>query len=417
MVISNKENFLEKFALFVFFIVIFSFAYFNIGGLFILLLFLILILLFLLSSDFRKSIKKNYKSNFLFIILFLLLFFNVLITEKTDYLFSNLNMLFRSIFVYYIIIHIYLEDNNVFEEFIKSKFLIFNFFWILNIIILFFQVNGIPLLMKSEWFLINPMYEDHCSGLFGFSGTHYLAFYSIFILLYNFYYSSTIFNSSKKLLLNGYNIFSAILMVFLSTLNDNNSIFVLYFVFIIYYFLKKSFIKKNIFNVLSKLFIFSVIFIIFVMILKSIPFISNYLDSKLFKLLENLINYNYNSVGSSERLAIFFNALENHNGYLFGLGFGSWTLNEQSYLGFKHFGISSIGTITTLCGIWIYCILLLLFSSLSKGKYNYNLFFKILNIFVFVILSIYTVVFYNYIILIILSFIFCVLDLIDKKVV
>lgn len=410
MKVSNKNNILEKVTLLFYIVISFTYGYLNSGLILNLGTFLLTFLLFLLSHDFRQSAKKNVISNFLLIILFLVLFVNIMYSQNHSYLLINLIKLIRCIMIAFTISNIYHEDNNVFNEFMYSKFYLFNIFWIVNIIVLFLQVTGTGLLIKDEWLLTNPMYEDHCSGLFGYSGTHCLAFFSVFILIYNFNYASKEKKTIKKSSIYLYNIMTMIFMLIMSTLNDNNSIFILYCIFPIYYFLVKNYSNKKGLRNIFKYILFIVFLLTFFYLLSKIPIVSSYINDKLFSLMSSIIHYEKSPGGSSERLAIFFDALKYNDGFKLGIGFGSWTLEEKSFLGFKHFGISSIGTFTTLCGIVFFSILLLLYASYAEKKHNNFIFLKILNIIIFIILSIYTVIFSNYFFVILTYLIFGTLN-------
>ncbi len=410
MRINNKENKIEKLMLNYLLIMGLIGRYIEYSFLWNFGFLMLFLLIFLLSSDFRHSFFSGRKI-LLFMMLFFLLFMNATLNDFGDYFFSNLFQIIKVVLLGTTIVSIASEDNLVFEEFINKKIVLLNVFWILNIISLFLQEMGTGFLIKQSWIESNPYLIDHWCGLFGNSGTHVLAIFSIFIFWVDLYYLRLPVCKNRRLI-RAYLFITTSLMFLLSITNDNKSLFILFFIFLIYYILCKIFVKKN--NIVIKFVkILSYTLLIFIVLslLIKIPAVNN-LYYNLSKTINSLISFNSNAYGSSERLLIFVNSLQNGFGWGFGKGFGAWSLDSPNYLGFTHFGISSIGTIVTLCGIWFYSILVLfwasVFSSIRISK-NRKLIINLLNIIILVVMSIYTTIFTDSYLIIWCSLLFCVL--------
>jgi len=237
---------------------------------------------------------------------------------------------------------------------------IINIIWIVNLIVLCIQLNGTGFLIKDSWLKINSYYLDQCCGLFGNSGTHELAFFSIFVFVYNMCYASNC-NKRKQSFFICYTIFTCLMMYILSTLNDNKAFLFLFpIVVVLYIFLKVSWGEKNYLSRVKKILLVATVTFIISLILIQIPMINDKVNSVLIS-ISKIINVDYTSaIGGSERLAIFIYALMHGNGWSTGVGLGaySWTQGKVAY--FSYFGLSSIGACTLLGGIWFYILMSLL---------------------------------------------------------
>lgn len=277
-----------------------------------------------------------------------------------------------------------------------SKFKLINFMWMLNIIVLFIQEKGTGFLIKSKWLAINSYYPDQCSGLFGNSGTHILALFSIFVFVYNSFYITYKENKKNIGLLTAYNYITMIIMLLLSTKNDNNSIFILYLIFICFYFFAKSISQKTqLIKKIIKILTYTIISFCILLIIYKIPVINEFINNTLLTRISLVFDDNQNALGSNERLAIYYYSLNNSNGWKMGNGISSWPFDQPNYMGFVHFGLSSIGTITMLGGIWLYIYMLFYYSRIFLGKVKWNeksIIIYLINILILVILSIFTVI-------------------------
>lgn len=392
MIISNKNKKVEKF--FLNFILIMGLLssyveFFQIWNLILLISFIIVLLL---SSDFRKSYINNVKGVLFLILILIFIFFNIMFTNEKTFVLGNFLQLLKTFIIASSIMAISQEDNSFFKDFILNKFKLLNFFWIANLVVLILQCLGTGFMIKSSWLSINSYYLDQCSGLFGNSGTHILALFSVFIFIYNMYYVENS-NSKHKKNINIYNIITAIIMIICSTFNDNNAIFILYGLFISLYYISMLFYqKKTLSKKMIKIIFLTTVAIVTLVIIYNIPIINSYINNTLLKRIDLLLlKNNQSALGSNERLAIYQYALDHEYGWKLGTGFGSWGFDMPNFHGFPHFGISSIGTITMLTGIWFYLLLTFMFSRIFSGKINIKfLFYFILIAFLIVILSIFT---------------------------
>ena len=342
----------------------------------------------------KSSIKLSYKKYIDFIICIFIIFINIICSENNNYLSMNIKaILFPMLFVYSTL---YIFNNTkFFKNILRNDFVfkLLNIFWIVNLIVLYLQLKGTGIFIKNSWLEKNSFYLDHCSGLFGFSGTHQLTFFSIFILFYNIEY---IRNSKlkNKLYIYIYIVITEIIIMMFSTQNDNTFFMLLLPIMTGYYFLFKLISDKK---KVSKKIIWVIIFfllIVFMFVFLS-SYIEKFLEPVIYKLnitIESMNNKN--AYGGNERLAIFFNALQEHNGWKFGESFGGTYLNESGAFGFAHFGLSNIGSFTMLGGIWFYLMICYIYTNmLMKISNSKNVFLSILIFAMLILDSAYSDIF------------------------
>ncbi len=394
MVINNINNKIDKISLsFILILGIFS-SYVELNFIWNSLLVLDFLLLIALSKDFKKSLLKNNRVFFLTIVFCIFIIFNILSTNIYTYLTNNITNLIKVIMVSVIISGIASEDNDVFEKFLEKKISLINIVWIFNLFALTLQTAGTGFLIKPKWLAINSFYKDHCSGIFGNSGTHILSAFSMFILILNFYYADR-----KKLIgLKIFTIVTTIISLLLSTLNDNNSIFILYVLFGMYYMFKKVFYNNSKFSSIVTKMVLSIISIVVVAtIIMHIPSINNYIKNDLLSRIDSVMNASSSdALGGNERLAIVEYSFNKGFGWKYGLGIGAWPFTKPDFLGFPHFGLSSIGSFIALGGLPFYIITILLYTFIllpKKGSQQTNKIDMLIIMMLMVILSIYTAIF------------------------
>ena len=414
MIISNKNNRIEKQVLnFMLIYGLFS-SYIEFSQIWNIIILFLFILIIMLSKDFRNSIIKN-SNIILFTLVFLtLLGINILNSSSHGYIVGNLTQLTKCVIILLIICGIAHENNSVFKDFLLKKFKLINFMWIINIIVLFIQERGTGFLIKNKWMAINSYYPDQCSGLFGNSGTHILALFSVFVFIYNSFYITYKKNRKNISLITAYNYITMIIMLLLSTKNDNNSIFILYIIFICFYFFAKSISKKTqLLKKIVKVISYTFVGFLVLLVIYKIPNINTFINETLFARINQVFSDNGNALGSNERLAIFYHALNNGNGWKMGNGIDSWPFDQPNYMGFVHFGLSSIGTITMLGGIWIYIYMLFYYSKIFLGKIKWDMrsiIISLTNVLILVILSIYTVILTSSILILWISLIMSIIN-------
>ena len=416
MRINNKNNRFEKITLVYLLIMgVFS-CYLEHNEIWNVILLLDFFLLFLLSRDYRKSLAANTKMLFLIPILFVYVFLNVLQTSEYTYLVGNMLSIIKVLIISLLLIGISFEKNDIMNKFLKKSFVFINLVWIFNIIALVLQTNGSGFMIKDSWLSINSFYKDHCSGIFGNSGTHILSAFSIFIFIYNFWYSK----ESKKIWIKIYTIVTAIIMMLLSTLNDNNAIFVLYGLFAIYYLFKKFFYNnKNMQTIVMKTISVIVLMTVTAIVIIYIPVVNNYIKNELQKRVDSIVNVqSTEALGSNERLAIVEYATRKGFGLKFGTGLGAWPLTKPDYLGFAHFGLSSIGAFVSLGGFIFYLIILIIYTNLLTSRIKKGfvaILDKAYGVFMLVVLSIYTIIFTSGIIMLWIVLAFIIFDLLSRQ--
>lgn len=415
----NRINKIEQISLFFLIIMGIVSNYIGLSNLWNLLLVIVFVSLICFSKRFQHSFLSMWNCLVGIVLITIFVVINIIVTNSGFvYLADNLFKLYKTIIVAIIIVTIAHQNESIFETLLIKSFKLFNIIWIINLLVLTIQISGIPLFIKTSWMISNPYYEDNCAGLFGAGGTHILAFYSIFMLIYNLYYGDFV-KPSKKLQI--YNCSTAIWMMILSTQNDNNAIFLLYIIFIILYYYKKS--QTNNAGLISKIqkrLSYIIVLLIFAIIIVQIPSINKFINEVFLEKFVGMLDINNNNLnGSTERIAIAYYALKNGFGWKFGLGIGANSWVSDSFYGFMHFGISSIGSMVFLCGIWFYICISLFYTNLFSSISNKNRSGGIYKIVIFtylIIISVFTTIYTFSLCMIWICFIFGILGVVDKRI-
>ncbi len=153
------------------FILIFFSRYIEHGGVWrrIWLLFFIACLIF--SKDYRSSFSKKNAIDFFLVFAFAVVILSLMVFGIQKFSKVNARLLLY-IVVMTCAISAFSGQSHYIDIYLKSIFPQLNLLWIINMVLLFIQVNGTPLMIKKEWMVRNPYYEDLCCGLFGYNGTH-----------------------------------------------------------------------------------------------------------------------------------------------------------------------------------------------------------------------------------------------------
>lgn len=287
---------------------------------------------------------------------------------------------------------------NFFQE-LKKNFWLFNFWGFLNMIVLTIQINVKGFMMPSAWLSMNTYYEDLCSGLFGYNGTHRLSIYMTFLFLYNMYFAEfEIQKESKQKKLYIYNFFLLGWHFMLSTRNDNMTIYMLTAIFFAaYIFMDMHWRKYPIAKTLYKCLKYVAVGLLAVIIVFAVPTTREFIMDGVIKRIMKLTTVTASTgSGSTERLSILLYSFENGFGYGIGKGIGyfpfggDWETNS-SVVGFRHFGLSSMSSLIYLLGIWFYLFYTLWITKIYQGMCRHKdaiFFFVILCIMLF--LTFYT---------------------------
>ena len=252
-------------------------------------------------------------------------------------------------------------DIDWFWGLLKKHFFILNGFFIINLFVVFLQLQNTGFLIKASWLESNPFYTDQCAGLFGKSGTHQLAIFSIFMLIYNLQFAEEVQNTKLRYSLFAYTYISMFCSMYLSTRNENTAIFVLYALVLIFYYAVKAYLLKWNIKIIFKMLVpLAAFFIILLLIIpRTNYFITHTLLKRIVKVTSDISS---SASGSNERLAIVSYALQLPETYLFGYGLGSWGFGKSGLYGFQHFGINSISSFIALGGIWFYLLVSIMYT-------------------------------------------------------
>lgn len=317
----------------------------------------------------------------------------------------------------------------------KSSFYLFNIYYIINIIIIIIQIMipfFAPGITNSDW--VNDYREDLISGIFGYSGTHQLCFFSCFIVIYNFAYGKLYCKKRlKKYLVNCYTLSLIGFIIVASSYNDNKGQYIFLVITLLIYgwiiYRKKSNIEK-----LKKGLLLSVLILFFILILgviiEKIPLAAGVYDNSIQKLADTISNINKSNgrmvAGGAERFYLVSYAFKYYDGFTSGYGLGSfWWLTENA-LGFPHFGLADLGTFLILGGLFFvvpcYFIYFYLYSHIvgvSKRRKNNSV--KLLILFFLISANFYSVPMKNTTVQITLIYNFLVLGIVyiffeDKEI-
>ncbi len=346
------------------------------------------ILFFLTYTTAMQRVLRRSKLDIIILILNILCILNCAISSRHSYLLANIYEVATPIIVSLTIFVMYKDNKFNFDKYLRKLFGIINLFWLLNLYILSKQITGSGFMMKSWWIQSNEYYQDLCSGLFGFNGTHELAFFSSFVMIYNLYIAFTNKNKFKKIVICIFIILTEIMMCFYSIFNDNKVVFILIpFFSLSFYYFYNIWTNKNIIGfikVIMALFIGSII-------LMNIPPLSDFFNKQVIGKLIGILDYNNNAAyGGNERLAIANYALSNGFGWILGIGIGNigWVSTEVQE--FAHYGLSSIGSFIYQGGLIYYlmhCIFyFIIFVELVFPRYGFT--YKNISVCLFAIFSI-----------------------------
>lgn len=350
-------------SLFAFFLLLLGLlsGYFSRGVFWFSVLLFFIILLLINKSKYRQELLSGLFFNPSFYAVFILGCASVVLSSSNQYLAYNLICWLKVLLV---LIGIIILDSNSkcdFRSVLKSYFYLLNFFWIANLIIVSIQCTGNGFMIKQEWLAANYFYEDHCSGLFGASGTHRLSLFAVFMLIYNLDFAREISSNDRRKCMYVYIFITNIWMLYISTLNDNKTLFALIPAYLLSYYIicaTNETVMKNLNRIVKSLLNVILLVVVVIIVLKTVPTLALYIQDHI---VESALQFatlgNSGSAGSIERITIAIDALRSEYGWLLGKGLGAAAVSERlsgNYLGYWHFSMSSIGTMTTLGGIWFY---------------------------------------------------------------
>lgn len=320
-----------------------------------------IILLCISKSRYRGEIGDAFFGTVSFYAVVFLGCASIIFGTSKQYLSYNLKWWLQVLLVLLSVVILVYNPTYDFRSVIKTYFYLLNFFWIANLIIVSIQCTGNGFMMKQEWFTANSFYKDHCAGLFGAGGTHKLSLFTVFMSIYNLGFARSMQSSYRRKGMYIYIVVTDLWMLYISTLNDNKTLFVLLPVWILAYYMihaTNETVVKIISKIAKSLPIVILLILMLVLIVNSVPILSSFVHDQV---LESGIKFatlgESGSKGSIERITIATDALEAGYGLFLGKGLGAAAVAERlsgNYLGYRHFSMSSIGTLTTLGGVWFY---------------------------------------------------------------
>lgn len=360
---------------------------------------IILLTAWLIFASKRIQNKLFSKATPIILLFILIGFFalNVFCMGTGEHLSYNIIQIIRPIIILLGFYYISLENNNIINDFLNDNFILLNLMWIVNLIIIGFQVAGTGFMIKDSWMEQNSYYQDNCTGLFGFSSTHVVMLFTIFITIYNLKIGTNKFNEKwKKRAVLIYTYLTLLIMLFYSTLNDNIAIFIFTPLFLVWYYfhtLKNA--NTTIYKKVSSALNYILLAIVILIAIQFIPGVSQFISETVTERFDGVIHFEEtNGKGSVERLAIAQEALDLGFGWKLGKGLSAWPLTRSRYAGFRHFGLSSVGSFVYLTGIWGYSLMVLFYSfflsrlSSNKTKLSFFITFGMV-----ILLSCYTMFF------------------------
>ena len=260
------------------------------------------------------------------------------------------------------------QNNREINRFFSGSFWLFNAFWIANIVVVYLQVTGNHIFIKPEWLAKNSFYPDLCAGLFGFNGTHKLAVFSCFILIYNLVFTK-VWNRKKRTVIGIYMVVTEAAMLLLSIRNENLMIYILLpCFFAVYWFFDMYWSDRKLTKKMKRVMIAIALVLGLSMLVFRIPFVREQYLPIITARISRVVFFGsglYSVSGSNERFAIAQFALSTSKGWFFGHGVGMVEWGEEGSFGFHHYGLNSLGTFINLGGIWYFLIKLLLYSTIA----------------------------------------------------
>ena len=357
----KKSYFLES--VFVLFLLLFGLlsGYYSIGVFWFGGLLLFIVLLMINKSKYRRELFDSLLFNPFFYAVFILGCVSIVFGSGNQYLAYNLECWLKVLLVLLGIIILDSNSKYDFRSVLKSYFYLLNFFWIANLIIVSIQCTGNGFMIKQEWLANNHLYVDHCSGLFGPSGTHRLSIFAVFMLIYNLDFTREMPLSNRRTCMYIYIFVTNMWMLYISTLNDNKTLFALIPAYLLSYYIihaTNETVMKNLKRIVKLIPAVILLAVVVIIVLETVPTLASYIQDYIIGSALNFATLGRSgSRGSIERITIATDALKSGYGWLFGKGLGAAAVSERlsgNYLGYRHFSMSSMGTMTTLGGIWFY---------------------------------------------------------------
>ena len=345
----------------------------------------------------ERLLVTRWKNVAILIAIGLLMIANVLVIGQNGYLVSNVLIIAYSSIFALSINYLTTIMGDELTKLLDRNFWLINLFWVANLVVLFLQIQGTGFLIRSEWLAINPYYPDHCSGLFGNSGTHELAFFSTFWFIYNWTYAYGKKNSQTPKVILVYTVLTMGVMLLFSLKNDNKAFYALLFVIGgLYYLLAQLWRYGKWRRILGRLIAICICAGFAFIVLLRIPEFRQAIHKYASQVISILkVDYQVAN-GGNERLAIFKYALKHGGGWGLGSGLGLYSVVQNKAEVFNHFSINSMGAMTFLGGVWYYlghCWLFGICFAQNINKPYKKIWMTLVGVVIYVGLSLYSNIF------------------------
>lgn len=351
----------------------FIFMYFFILNWFGFLFFfdLLFICMFLMSAIITKRMHGGL-SIVLLMIFPIYMMFNIIIKGgQYKIALSNGLHLFTGVCIVCYFSYLLSSKKTFLKYYLLSMWKIINGYMLINFPIMVMQYFGMTSLAGLHSGPANPYIPDLMSGLLGYSGTHWLALFIVFITMYNTWYYSIegrFFSRIKKVMYWLYCSFVFCFNMFYSTLNDNKVVFILVPLFGVYYYYRMNNVYHN--NISFSLYKSSIIKYVKVFSLISFVIICynllyNYTDFKVSvdKMLMGVINgLDYTKViGGGERVGIIAFYVFVVSDHILGYGLGYSPFYSPNLFGFVHFGLNDLGSFLCIGGYLLVIVIYIIY--------------------------------------------------------
>ena len=358
-----------------------------------------IVFLFLITAIIHKRKKICGKTVIVFLLASSFLFVvSAILSPNASALSYNVRSSLYSLCIIGILFIINSSDRNFLLKKLLENIKLLNALLIVNILTLALQTRRTGFLIKNSWLAINPYYEDHCAGLFGFNATNVLGLYSIFVMMLNLSYAHINKKENKRIII--YTLLTQAIMAFLSQYNDNTGFYMLLVIFLGVYALASIQRNRDLAKKIIRIFSYCMLIVILFIIALNLPVLGDHIRVSVLDKIQRVLFYDSfgGASGGSERLAIIRYALALKSTMLFGTGVGATQWIQANSYGFVHFGINSMGSYILIGGIWFYISYTLLFAEIyyslfisSNREKQYTM--KIIIIGIVIIFSLYTTIF------------------------
>lgn len=325
-----------------------------------------------LNGRLTKISKKGEAGSISIVIALLVL--NGLFYGNNSTFKSNVLMMFYPLMnMFYLTYYIKKYQDRFYKKMIQMRYLI-NIYFIINIIVMFIQLQGNHF-MVGVVTQENTLYQDLISGLFGYSMTAAVCYFSVFVIIYNMVISYMIKNRFYQKLFIAYNVALILIMVYLSIQNDNIQYFAFAPLVLIIMMLSRN--RLNTVTGVQKVLLIVMVCVFGITIaLGIVPGLYETLNDSVFYKFTGAIEHMYDGAsvthGSMERIALLVYGLIYASGWVLGKGFSYAGVYTPYTFGFVHFGNANIGAFICLGGIWFYFAVIFLYSKRLVNMIEHN---------------------------------------------